>query len=55
MSKKLENILIAKEITTPPMRVMVLEYILKQITAISLSQSGKRVSTFRQNNVVSDS
>ena len=37
MSKELENILIAKQITPTPMRVMVLEYILKQSTAISLS------------------
>jgi Fur family ferric uptake transcriptional regulator len=36
MSKELENILIAKQITPTPMRVMVLEYILKQSTAISL-------------------
>lgn len=37
MSKELENILIAKQITPTPMRVMVLEYILKQPSAISLS------------------
>lgn len=37
MSKELENILIAKQITPTPMRVMVLEYVLKQSTAISLS------------------
>lgn len=36
MSKELENILIAKQITPTPMRVMVIEYILKQNTAISL-------------------
>ena len=37
MSKELENILIAKQITPTPMRVMVLEHILKQTTAVSLS------------------
>ena len=37
MSKELENILIAKQVTPTPMRVIVLEYILKQTTAISLS------------------
>ena len=37
MSKELENILIANEITPTPMRVMVLEYILKQPAAISLA------------------
>lgn len=36
MSKELENILIAKEITPTPMRVLVLEYILKQSSAVSL-------------------
>lgn len=36
MSIQLENILIAKQITPTPMRVMVLEYILKQPSAISL-------------------
>ena len=41
MSKELENILIAKQITPTPMRVMVLEYILKQTTAISLSDLEK--------------
>jgi len=37
MSKELENILIAKQITPTPMRVMVIEYILKQSVAVSLS------------------
>ena len=37
MSHELENMLIAKQITPTPMRVMVLEYILKQTTAISLN------------------
>ena len=41
MSKELENILIAKQITPTPMRVMVLEYVLKQSTAISLSDLEK--------------
>ncbi len=37
MNKEFENILIAKQITPTPMRVMVLEYILKQSAAVSLS------------------
>ena len=37
MSQELEDMLIAKQITPTPMRVMVLEYILKQTNAISLS------------------
>ena len=37
MNKEIENILITKDITPTPMRVMVLEYILKQTSAISLS------------------
>lgn len=41
MSKELENILITKQITPTPMRVMVLEYILKQKTAISLNDLEK--------------
>lgn len=41
MSKGLENILIAKQITPTPMRVMVLEFILKQSVAISLSDLEK--------------
>ncbi len=41
MSKELENILIAKQITPTPMRVMVLDYILKQTAAISLSDLEK--------------
>ena len=41
MSKELENIIIAKQITPTPMRVMVLEYILKQPIAISLNDLEK--------------
>ena len=41
MSTEIENILIAKQITPTPMRVMVLEYILKQSTATSLSELEK--------------
>ena len=41
MSKELENILIAKQITPTPMRVMVIEYILKQSAAVSLSELEK--------------
>ena len=36
MSKELENILIAKQVTPTPMRLLVLEYLLKQKVAISL-------------------
>ncbi len=41
MSKEVENILIAKQITPTPMREMVLEFILKQNTAISLTDLEK--------------
>lgn len=41
MSKEVENMLIAKQITPTPMREMVLEFILKQNTAISLSDLEK--------------
>lgn len=37
MNKELENILIARQIKPTAMRLLVLEYLLKQITAISLS------------------
>src|SRR6476469_5124352 len=53
MSKELENILIANEITPTPMRVMVLEYILKQPAAISLAdlenefQHAERTTLYR--------
>jgi len=41
MSKELENILIAKQINPTAMRLLVLEYLLKQKTAISLSDLEK--------------
>ncbi len=41
MSKEVENILIAKQITPTPMRVMVLEHILKQAAAIGLPELEK--------------
>lgn len=53
MSNELENMLIAKQITPTPMRVMVLEYILKQTSAISLNdlenefQHSDRITIFR--------
>lgn len=37
MSKELENILIAKQVNPTAMRLLVLEFLLKQKTAISLS------------------
>lgn len=37
MSKEIENMLIAKQITPTPIREMVLEFILKQTTAVSLT------------------
>ena len=37
MSKELESMLMAKQITPTPMRVMVLEFLLKQTNAISLN------------------
>lgn len=42
MSKELENILIAKEVTPTPMRLMVLEFLLKQAAAVSLSNLEKQ-------------
>ncbi|NNV57797.1 Fur family transcriptional regulator [Limnovirga soli] len=53
MSNELENMLIAKQITPTPMRVMVLEYILNQTTAISLNdlenefQHSDRITIYR--------
>ncbi len=41
MSKELESILIAKQITPTAMRLLVLEFLLKQKTAISLSDLEK--------------
>ncbi len=41
MSKELENILIAKQINPTAMRLLVLEYLLKQKTAIGLSDLEK--------------
>lgn len=37
MQKEIENILFAKGVTPTPMRLMVMEYLLKQTSAISLS------------------
>jgi Fur family ferric uptake transcriptional regulator len=66
VSKELENILIAKQITPTPMRIMVLEYILKQSTAISLSDLEnefqhsdkttlyRTVKTFEENGLIHD-
>lgn len=66
MSKELENILITKQITPTPMRVLVLEYILKQKTAISLNDLEKEfqhadrttlyrtVKTFEENGLIHD-
>lgn len=42
MPKELENILIAKEVTPTPMRLMVLEFLLKQTAAVSLANHEKK-------------
>ena len=66
MSREHENILMAKQISPTPIRIMVLEYILKQTTAISLSDLEKEfqhserttlyrtVKTFEEKGLVHD-
>ncbi len=52
MSNELENILIAKQINPTAMRLLVLEYLLKQKTAIGLSDLEKEIWKVRKNHFV---